>query len=432
MATTSCPNCGKPLRPGARFCGNCGYTIPATPSAQAGPPPAGPATIACPQCGKPVRVGAKFCSHCGKVLQQEPPVPAIPVPPSPSVPPVSPVDKSFSSPTMKPAAQPQPAAAPAVNQQAGAPSARVSTPSQSKAGAGRKMMWPLVVLVVAAICVLGGGGMYLYFKDPFGWQAVATANPTAPAPSQTPEPVLTATATIIELSTQNPPPPTPTLPVPPTVTATLTVTMEISPTILFTPAAPVTGTTPSVAPVILLNDYFNDALNINWKAWGSPRPILRSGPGDNWLDLTATEKPDTAGVTTRIVIANEPGNVIEFEGQLNPNYANFPLFFDWDPLQFDRGPENTEPTVLHLEILNNRIVLRAPAANNACQKEFEGAKQHRFMLKFVAEKKVELYIDGNNQAICQLDMGIKAIPGRISFSGTGWVSHVAVTGSNPS
>ena len=37
----------------------------------------------------------------------------------------------------------------------------------------------------------------------------------------------------------------------------------------------------------------------------------------------------------------------------------------------------------------------------------------------------------SEQAICQLDLGIMAIPGRISFTGTGWVSHVLVTGSNP-
>ena len=123
--------------------------------------------------------------------------------------------------------------------------------------------------------------------------------------------------------------------------------------------------------------------------------------------------------------------MVEFEGQLNPNYANFPLFFDWDPLQFDRGPENTTLTVLHLAIQKNRIVLQAPAANNTCQKEFEGAKQHRYVLKFVGDKQVALYIDDSEQAMCQLDLGIMAIPGRISFTGTGWVSHVLVTGSNP-
>jgi hypothetical protein len=430
MVTTSCPNCGKPLRPGARFCGNCGHTIVATPAAQSGAPPASPATIACPQCGKPVRVGAKFCNNCGKVLQPESVPPVIPVPPAPPVSPAPSLEKPDAGPTLKQAAQPQTAAAPVVNQLSGAPSARVASPSQSRAGPGRKIMWPLIILLLVVICGLVGGGAYIYFKDPFSWFAATKASPTAPVPSQTPELAPLGTATQVELATQNPPTQNSVVAVVPTEATTLVATLEVTPTILTTPVVPVTSTIRPDAPVILLNDYFNDPLNLNWKAWGSPRPILRSGPGDNWLELTATEKPETAGVTTRMEIASTPGNVIEFEGQLNPNYANFPLYFDWDPLQFDRGPENTTPTVLHMEILNNRIILQAPAANNTCQKGFEGAKQHRYMLKFSGEKLVELYIDGNEQAICQLDTGIKAIPGRISFSGTGWVSHVLVTSSS--
>jgi hypothetical protein len=430
MVTTSCPNCGKPLRPGARFCGNCGHTIVNAPAAQSGAPPASPNTIACPQCGKPVRVGAKFCSNCGKVLQPESVPPVTPVPPAPPVSPAPFVEKPDAGPTLKPAVQPQTTAAPAVNQLAGAPSARAASPTQSRAGSGRKIMWPLIILVLVVICGLIGGAAYIYFKDPFSWFAAAKASPTVLVPSQTPELAPIGTATQAELATQNPPTPNSVVAVVPTEAITLTATLEGTSTILTTPVAPVTSTIRSDAPVILLNDYFNDPLNLNWKAWGSPRPILRSGPGDNWLELTATEKPETAGVTTRMEIASTPGNVIEFEGQLNPNYANFPLYFDWDPLQFDRGPENTTPTVLHLEILNNRIILKAPAANNTCQKGFEGAKQHRYLLKFTGEKLVELYIDGNEQAICQLDTGIKAIPGRISFSGTGWVSHVLITGSS--
>lgn len=427
MTTTNCPNCGKPLRPGARFCGSCGYTIPATASAQASTPPASPATIPCPQCGKPIRVGSKFCSNCGKVLQQEPALPETPGTPAP------PVETPVLEPPLKAAVQPKPIAAPAGSPPAGSSLSRVAAPTQSEIGPGHKFMWPLIVLALLVICVLGGGGAYVFLKDPFGWFAAAKASPTVPVPSQTLELAATASATEVVISTENPPTPTFTVAVVPAVTATptttLTASLEISPTIAFSPAVPVTGTTPSAPPAILLDDEFNGPLNINWKAWGSPRPILRSGPGDSWLELTATENPAMAGVTTRIQIANAPGNVIEFEGQLNPNYANFPLFFDWDPLQFDRGPENTTLTVLHLAIQNNRIVLQAPAANNTCQQELEGAKQHSYALKFVGDKQVALYIDGRDQAICQLDLGIMAIPGRISFTGTGWVTHVLVTGA---
>ena len=375
MATTSCPNCGKPLRPGARFCGNCGHTIPATPSAQAGASPAGPDTIACPQCGKPVRVGAKFCSNCGKVLQQESTLPAMPVPPAPSVPPAPPVEKPVSEPTIETGSSTPTGCSASRQPAAGAPSARVAAPSQSQAGrwsqndvavdhpgiggdlrAGRR--WSVCLLLkilLAGSRQLKPALLPLFPARRLSWRRLRLRRTWNSRP-------------------KIPPTPTFTVAVVPAITVTLTATVEVTPTILLTPAVPVTGTTPSGAPAILLNDYFNDPLNINWKAWGSPRPILRSGPGDNWLELTATEKPETAGVTTRMEIANSPGNVIEFEGQLNPNYANFPLFFDWDPLQFDRGPENTTPTVLHLAIQNNRIVLQAPAANNTCQKEFKGAQ----------------------------------------------------------
>lgn len=48
-AGVSCPACGKPAAPGARFCAHCG----------------GKLGRACPTCGSPVEDDARFCSHCG-------------------------------------------------------------------------------------------------------------------------------------------------------------------------------------------------------------------------------------------------------------------------------------------------------------------------------------------------------------------------------
>ena len=419
MTTTTCPNCGKPLRPGARFCGSCGYTISAGSAAKAVSAPAGEDTVACPQCGKPVRVGAKFCNNCGAVIQKEAapqPVPAIGKP-APELPVKQPV-------------QPPPGAAPIARQTAGVAPVQTVTPPRGKTGAGRKMMWPLIILALVIGCGLVGGGAYVYLKDPFGWRIEVAATPTALAPSQTTavKPVVSATNTAIP--TQNPPAPTLTATVELIMPIAITATLEVSPTIQLTPSISETSATQPAAATTLLNDDFNGPLNVNWKNWGSPRPIIRSGPGDSWVELTATDKPEVAGVTSRAQIASVPGNVIEFEGQLNPNYANFPLIFDWDPLQFDRGPENTTLTVLHLSIQSTRIVFMAPAANNTCQKEFDGTKQHRYTLKFIADKKVELYIDGIDTPLCQLDLGIMAIPGRLSFTGTGWITRILVTGSN--
>src|SRR4030067_1962908 len=87
MVMSSCPHCGKPVRPGTRFCGNCGNAVniplarptPSTSvssvaaaeigsdeSLQAG-------WLPCPHCGKPVRPGAKFCHNCGQAIPEEVP-----------------------------------------------------------------------------------------------------------------------------------------------------------------------------------------------------------------------------------------------------------------------------------------------------------------------------------------------------------------------
>lgn len=112
MNTIPCPKCQKPIRPGARFCGHCGATLPelqppastaqpaaqtqpaapqqrpavqpVTPSAQPpqsasnGNPQALEASISCPNCGKANRASARHCVSCGKPL----PLP-LPTPPTP-------------------------------------------------------------------------------------------------------------------------------------------------------------------------------------------------------------------------------------------------------------------------------------------------------------------------------------------------------------
>jgi hypothetical protein len=48
-ASATCPQCGHPLREGAKFCDNCGS----------------PTSASCPNCGKALRPGARFCDECG-------------------------------------------------------------------------------------------------------------------------------------------------------------------------------------------------------------------------------------------------------------------------------------------------------------------------------------------------------------------------------
>ena len=57
VPSVKCENCGATLRPGAKFCEQCGA---------AAPKPEPEAT--CPNCGQPVRPDAKFCDNCGTSL----------------------------------------------------------------------------------------------------------------------------------------------------------------------------------------------------------------------------------------------------------------------------------------------------------------------------------------------------------------------------
>ncbi|MBN1537372.1 MAG: zinc ribbon domain-containing protein [Anaerolineales bacterium] len=60
VSASTCPACGKPINPKAKFCRSCGAAIthPKTASAK----------TQCPHCGKTVRQGAAFCRHCGHKL----------------------------------------------------------------------------------------------------------------------------------------------------------------------------------------------------------------------------------------------------------------------------------------------------------------------------------------------------------------------------
>lgn len=56
-ASLACPHCGRPVRPGAKFCAACGQPVAVAPSQLP--------SLTCPQCGYAMRPGAKFCARCG-------------------------------------------------------------------------------------------------------------------------------------------------------------------------------------------------------------------------------------------------------------------------------------------------------------------------------------------------------------------------------
>lgn len=64
-----CPNCGKDIPFGSKFCPECGANLSAT--------------ITCPKCGATLPVGSKFCPNCGEQLSGKAPA-AEPAPEAPA------------------------------------------------------------------------------------------------------------------------------------------------------------------------------------------------------------------------------------------------------------------------------------------------------------------------------------------------------------
>jgi RNA polymerase subunit RPABC4/transcription elongation factor Spt4 len=62
-----CPQCGNNVKEGVKFCGGCGWAVPAA---------AVPAANRCSSCGTALKDGVKFCPNCGGAAAVVPPVPA--------------------------------------------------------------------------------------------------------------------------------------------------------------------------------------------------------------------------------------------------------------------------------------------------------------------------------------------------------------------
>ncbi len=429
MSTSTCPNCGKPVRPGARFCGHCGQSVPATPPAQ--PPAAAPqpppqplpqaqpsAGAACPHCGQPVRPGARFCKSCGQAIAPEPAQPPAVAPvtppaaaPAPGVQPTPQAGVPTPPPGAPPAAAPPPRVA--------APPAAAKVPPAAKPKKRRRVLVPALVIILLVGCavVLAGGFAYVkYLKDPLGLLPQRTVTSVA---TTSVTPAVTAATTAPTQVT----PPT----VAPTNTLLPTATVALTPTI----AAPTATITPTLSPMQtreILFDEFNGELRDNWKIWstsGGPLPAIDKGPGDQWLYLKAVDDPGEAGATTKIEIANEPGVEIIFQAQVDPPFTV--LIFDWDPSHVIRGPEVFEDGVIHIEIRRNRLFL-ATLQGEPCDEIITGTEFHRYRLKITEGPGIALYLDDQGEPICRIEsLGLAPMPGRFTFTGAGWVTMVRVT-----
>jgi hypothetical protein len=63
VTEAACSRCRNPIKPGVKFCGNCGAPVGGSPAATPLPPAAAPV---CSCCGNPLRPGVKFCRNCGQ------------------------------------------------------------------------------------------------------------------------------------------------------------------------------------------------------------------------------------------------------------------------------------------------------------------------------------------------------------------------------
>jgi hypothetical protein len=270
----------------------------------------------------------------------------------------------------------------------------------------------LLLGVLVFLCGLVGAGGYLYFQDPLDLFSTDTLTPTSTL-ALTDTPQLTAT---------NAESPT----VAPSQTQEFTPTVEVLPTQVITPTFPAS---PTSETIVIFEDDFSGTLNAYWRAWGDPRPKINTGPGDSWLDLTAAEDFGSGGVTSRTEVPSDPGVEILFRGQLNESYPQYELFFDWDPLQYDRGPANKDPGVIHFELRRNQLILLTPLTDEKCEVELDGTGTHTYRIRIFDGQSLELFIDADETLPgCQItNIGLAPVPGTISFTGVGWITHVVVT-----
>jgi len=420
MMTTTCPSCGKPIRPGTKFCGNCGRTITASTPKRAAISPSDreytdsqPPVSSCPHCGKPLRTSARFCNNCGKSIPEG-------IHPEGVVPQACPVVTPAGAPTY--------------------PYSQVSTtepvhPSRDDRQPTRKRMWTGVIIgLFSIVCILVLASVLVYLKDPFGWFKKLTSTPTATQIIPTEEileslepgaiitPTLTAISPLESLVT--PDATTSSVGYPPIAT---------SPVPLDTPTDVITA---SVVPTssqqghIQFTDDFSTSISEFWKPWGDPKswPSIKRAPEANRLDLVAYETPGAAGVTSKLEISSSPGVEIIFEAQLNPNYPQFPLIFDWDPLTDPRNMDSKNLGVVHLEIKTDKLVLVTPyQQQSTCMRLISGSQKNTYHLKFIENQGVLMYVDDQLVEPCSLpNMGKPPKPGRISFTGMGWLTSVKV------
>jgi hypothetical protein len=409
MATTACPKCGQPRRPGARFCGNCGALVPATPSPQAAAAATSRAEEnVCPHCGKPVRSGAKFCSNCGKTIEVTAVQTGLPLKAEPAA-------SVQATAVQLPVVKPGPVAPPVA-----VPPAAKTPPAKAASKSGRAVwIWVSVILLIILCIAVAAAGYFAYTKNFFGLFKAATSSPT---------PGLTASSSVAPKATTTPPAKTTPSPMVTLTQAPLQPTGVPTTAVPTAAVSPTTGVTntPSI-PQVLFKDEFSSDLNALWSVWGEPRPKISKGPGDSWLDLAVSDLLGSDGVTSKQEVKNDSGVHITLQGQLNTTYPQFSLILDWDPIQVNRASGGQDAGIIHLEIHKDKAILKTPLTNSTCTVTLDGVEPHTYRL-LIAGRGVELSVDQEASLACgSKDMGLAPTAGKVSLTGVGWVTQIEVT-----
>ena len=391
----TCPNCQRPVRTGAKFCGFCGTRLtpvnasPGTPPTPAGSaaPDAGPSGGYCPYCHSPLRLGVKFCSSCGKPL----PGPASAQPPTPA----------------PPAPPPQ------------TPAAEQKTSRERpkrKRSKGRLIIYLLLILVLCLVISVPLAVFAWPYASPYLEKFLPLGFATATSTS-TIEPTSTPTEKPTPLPTETPTP---------KLTETLAPTETISPTATLTPEPTATLTPmPTISP--LLADQFTQPLTTTWDVWGIPIPVIITSPVSA-LSLTGSVSSSQAGMTGIPLIPLSPGLVISFTATIDSPAAT--LFLDWDPGSGTRQPE-ASPGSIHLTVEPTQVILRLVpvSAGEAlqCSIPLRTEGTHTYSLQLGVGGEVTLLQDSS--FACTLPGpvagGVDNL-GRLSFSGNGTVNKVLV------
>lgn len=418
--SATCPNCGKPVRPGTRFCGSCGAPIPASPRLVA------PAGAVCPHCGKPVRPGAKFCSHCGKTISAGEGAAAA----EPAV--VQTVESGVQAP-----------AAPTSAPTRGRPSGPLAPPAPTKS---RKWLW--LGLGLAGILVCGAVAVSAYLFRPQLMQLIGRATATATlAPSATPQPSSTPTSAPPSETATLSPVPTATASFTPSATPTITPTLMLTPTVATTPGAtqkPEKTETrvpptfdipipplPSLPPPgdFLFGDDFGLDWFERWDIWGDPDCDVERYGDDDFLSIFS--EPRSGGIRQRkpftLTIGTEMVFVVRLPEQLLDFPAPFVLY--WDPIERLRKPSDP-PGPLHMEIRQrNALIYARSLITNPCVINFSNpaALQRTFVVRMNQDRTITVFENSEPQRVCLIP-NLDGLPltGRVSFAGQGMISSFKV------